>query len=141
MMKPFPEDVGVDNRCWIHPALPFTNPVQNLPDQLHPKDKVYNVCQSNTAQGCILNCKWIFLSPPFLIYIFSPNEIYYNEGVRAAVENILAFFLQFCIFKSIGEKIWILFANWGKNMHSPPPFSSPFNHFFPHMLFGHIFFI
>ena len=28
-----------------------------------------------------------FAPPPFLIYIFYPNEIYYIEGVRAAGEK------------------------------------------------------
>ena len=85
-------------------------------------------------QGCILNLKFIFLPflpPPFLIYIFSPTEFYYNEGVREAGEKFSAFFCNFVYFKSIGEKIFILFTNWGKNMHFPP--------FSPNLLFGHIF--
>ena len=42
-------------------------------------------------QGCILNLKFIFLPPPLLIYIFSPTEIYYYKGVRAAGEKFSAF--------------------------------------------------
>jgi len=41
----------------------------------------------------------IFSLPPFLIYIFSPNEIYYNEVVRAAggtFSAIFFFFFNFC---------------------------------------------
>jgi len=40
----------------------------------------------------------IFSLPPFLIYIFSPNEIYYNEVVRAAggtFSAIIFFFFNF----------------------------------------------
>ena len=64
-----------------------------------------NIIQIFILQGCILNLKFIFCPPPFLIYIFSPNEIYYIEGVRAAGEKFSAFFLgNFVNFKSIGEK-------------------------------------
>ena len=48
-------------------------------------------------QGCTLK-KFIFLPPPFLIYIFSPTEINYNEGVRAAGEKFSAFFCNFVYF-------------------------------------------
>ena len=37
----------------------------------------------------------IHIPPPFLIYIFSPTEIYVNEGVRAACEKFAAFFCSF----------------------------------------------
>ena len=64
----------------------------------------------------------IFCPPPFLIYIFAPTEIYYNEGVCAAGDQFSTFFCNFVYFKSIGEKICLLFTNWGKNMHFPPFF-------------------
>ena len=35
---------------------------------------------------------YFFAPPPFLIYIFSPNENYYDEGVQIAGEIFLAFF-------------------------------------------------
>ena len=69
-----------------------------------------------------------------LFLYFCPNWIYYIEGVRAAGEKFSANIVN---FKSIGGKICILFTNWGKIMHSPY-FSSPFNHFSPSMLFGHL---
>ena len=50
-------------------------------------------------------------------------------GCAPQAKNFSPFLLQFCIFESIGEKIWILFTNRGKNMHFPPLFI-PFNHFF-----------
>jgi len=69
----------------------------------------------------------IFAPPPFLIYIFSPTEIYYN---------VQPFFCNFVYFKSIGEKICIVFSNWGKNFS---PFFHLFQSFFiPNLLFGHI---
>ena len=80
----------------------------------------------------------IFVPPPFLIYIFSPTEIYFIKGVRAAGEKFSAFFCNFVV-KSIGEKICILFTNWGKNMHFPPFFISFQSFFSPNLLFGHIF--
>ena len=78
------------------------------------------------AQGCIFEIH-IFAPRPFLIYIFSPNEIWYKEGVRAAGELGELFRLCLCYFVnllSIGEKICILFTNWGKNRHFPPFFHS-----------------
>ena len=51
------------------------------------------------------------------------------------------FFCNFFNFKSIGEKICILFTNWGKNMHFPPFFHPLSIIFFPNMLFAHIFFL
>ena len=62
----------------------------------------------------------IFAPPPFLIYIYFPNEIYYNEGLAL-------FCCNFVNFESIGEKICILFTYWWKNMYFPPffiPFQS-----------------
>ena len=38
--------------------------------------------------------------PPLLELYFSPGEIYYNEGVRAAGEKLSAFFCNFVYFKS-----------------------------------------
>ena len=73
--------------------------------------------------------------PPFFIYIFSQNEIYFIKGERGEGEK-LAFF---CNFWSIGEKLCILFTNWGTNTHFPL-FYILFQSFFPpKMLFGHIF--
>ena len=40
----------------------------------------------------------IFAPPTFLIYIFSPTDIYYNEGVYVSGEKFSASFFQFCIF-------------------------------------------
>ena len=76
----------------------------------------------------------IFAPPPLLIYISSPTEIYYNDGVRAAGEKLSAFFCNLVYFKSIGENICILFTNRGKICISPT-----FNPFFPNLLFCHIF--
>ena len=43
--------------------------------------------------------------PPFLIDIFSPNEISYNEVMRAAGEKIAAFFWAILyILSQLGEK-------------------------------------
>ena len=69
-----------------------------------------------------------FCPPPLHDLYFFPNDVNYNEGVRAATKKNAHFFLlQFC--KSIWEIIWILFTNWGKNMHFPP-FFIPFQSFF-----------
>ena len=46
-----------------------------------------------SMQGCVY-IKFeihIFAPPPFLIEIFAPNEIYYNEWMRAAGEKWSAF--------------------------------------------------
>ena len=93
-----------------------------------------------SEKGWILNLKFRFL-PSFLIYIFSPNKIYYNEGVRAASGKLSAF-LQYCKFKSIGEKYTfflpivekICFLPIGEKYAFSPLFASPFNHFFPQRL-------
>ena len=74
-------------------------------------------------------------------FILIFTQLCHNDGVRAAGEKFVSLFCgNFVFFKSIGEKICILFTKWGKNWHFPPFFSSPFNHIFsPKMLFGHIF--
>ena len=80
-----------------------------------------------------------YFSPlPFLIYIFSPTEIYYNEGVLPQAKNFETFFSNFVYFKSIGDKIFILFTNMGK-ICIAPLFLSPFNHFFPPICYLAIF--
>ena len=83
-------------------------------------------------QGCILNLRFIFCPPPFLIYIFSPkwNKLYWG-GARRRWK--CSFFCNFVNFKSIGEKVCILFSVYqlGEKYAFPPLFSSPFNHFFP----------
>ena len=48
-------------------------------------------------------------------------------------------FCNFVYFKSIREKICILFTNWGKNMHFPP-FVVPFIHIFSPTRYFSIFF-
>jgi len=58
----------------------------------------------------------------FLIYTFSQNEIWY-EGY------IYSLFLPFWKFKSIGEKICILFIIWGKKYAFSPLFSILFQSF------------
>ena len=73
----------------------------------------------------------IHIPPPFLDLYFSPKKIYYIEVVCATGEKFKAFFYNFLNFKSTGEKLCILFTNFGKNMHFPPFFLPPFNHFFP----------
>ena len=76
---------------------------------------------SYSLQGCILNLKFIFLTPPPSWFIFLSQMKFY-EGVRAACDNFSGFFVLFCKF----------LVNWGKNMHTfyqlgkkyafPPPF-------------------
>ena len=76
-----------------------------------------------SARGVYQIWNSYFYLPPFLIYIFSSTKIY-NEGAGAAGEkcSVQPFSCNFVYFKSIGEKISILFTNWGKNMHFPPVF-------------------
>ena len=69
--------------------------------------------------------------PPFWIDTFTPNEILYNEVVRAAGENVQPFFGHFCTFKVNWGKNVHTFTNWGKNMHIPTFFHPFFNNFFP----------
>ena len=93
----------------------------------------------NSAIQLYRGVYWIsnsyFAPIPFLIYIFSPTEIYYNEGVLPQAKNYETFFSNFVYFKSIGDKI--LFTNMGK---IAPLFFIPFQSFFsPNLLFGHIF--
>ena len=107
-----------------------TNPSSNV--------KLKSDVNPCSNQGCILNLKSIS-PPPFLIYIFPPNETYY-EGVRAAGEKYSAFFCNFVNFKSIEENICLLFTNWEKNIRFPP-LINPFQSFFPLHVIGHIFFI
>ena len=84
-------------------------------------DPLYDFMKWIRKQGCILKFEIDFLPPPpFLIYIFSPNVIYYIEGLCAAGEKFSAFFVNFINFKSIGETIYIF-----------PPFFIPFQSFFP----------
>ena len=57
------------------------------------------------AAGVLMYNKFeirLFAPPPFLIYIFSPNEIYYNEGMRAASETFLLEILY--ILRYLGKK-------------------------------------
>ena len=70
-------------------------------------DIISPVPYSSNAGVYIL--KIIFLPPdPFLIYIFSPNEIYYKVGLRSVGAKILAFFSVFRIRFKI-EQIPIFF--------------------------------
>ena len=71
------------------------------------------------AAGVYIKFKLIFLPPPLLDIYFSPTEIYYNEGVRAAGEQFSAY------FSPIGKRY----------MHFPLFFLSPFNNFFPQTCF------
>ena len=93
-------------------------------------------------QGFILKFKFIFLPPPpphFLISIFSQLKFIIMRVCEPQAKNCLPFFCNFVYFKSIGEKICIIFTNWRKNIHFLPFFLSPFNYFFPQLLYGHIF--
>jgi len=60
------------------------------------------------------------LPPPFFIYIFSPTEFFFNEGVRAAGENISDFFFV----------IFYILSQLGKKYAYFLPILSPFNQFF-----------
>ena len=102
---------------WIYTKSSHTSWILNLMNVYYILKFLY------WKQGCMFNLKFIFLPPPSW-FIFFPS----------------LFCCSFVNFKWVGEKICILFTNWGKNMYFPPLFSSPFNHFFPpNMLFGHIF--
>ena len=78
--------------------------------------------------------EFYILPPPPSWFIFLPQHKYIITRV-CAPKNFQPFFCNFYILKSIGEKICILFTNFGKNMHFPP-FQS---FFFTNLLFGHIF--
>ena len=60
----------------------------------------------------------------FLNFIFPPNEIYFNEVVRAAGDFFFCNFVNF---------------NLGKKLHFPSFFILFQSFFSPNMLFGHIF--
>ena len=81
-------------------------------------------------QGFILKFKFIFLPPPphFLISIFSQLKFIIMRVCEPQAKNCLPFFCNFVYFKSIGEKICIIFTNWGKKYAFPPLFLSPFNY-------------
>ena len=58
----------------------------------------------HTGPGVYIKFEILVLNLKFLIYIFSPTEIYYNEGVHAAGERFSGFFsCNFVYFKSIGD--------------------------------------
>ena len=73
----------------------------------------------------------IFVPPPFLKYICSPNEIRYKEGMRAAGEKFSSFISLNVNFKSIREKyafppffhpLSIIFSpTWHLAIFLPPP--------------------
>ena len=68
-------------------------------------------------QGCILNLKFIFLPPPTFLFIFFPLLTFIiMRGCTSEGKNFQPLFFNFVYFKSIGEKICMLFSNWGKNM-------------------------
>ena len=90
------------------------------------KKKIDNSLNFFFFQGCISIWNSYFCPTPLLIDIFPQIEICHN-GVRAAGEN--SFWGNFVQFKSIGEKICILFTKWEKNMHFHP-FVIPFQSFF-----------
>ena len=77
---------------------------------------------------------YILPPPPFLICIFSQNEMSNNEGVLAAGEKCSAFFVLFCkIIVKLGKKYAYFLL--GEKICIFPHLS-----FFPHnMIFGHIF--
>ena len=80
-----------------------------------------------------------FCPPPFLIDIFAPIATCHNDGVRAAGEKCSAFFGQILyILSQLGKK-YAYFLPAGEKICISPLFPSPFNNFFPNMLFGHIF--
>ena len=56
------------------------------------------------CQGCKLNFKFSFCPhPPFLIHIFSPNNLL-RGSARRSRKLLSLFFCNFVYFKSIGEK-------------------------------------
>ena len=92
------------------------------------------------SAGVYIEFEFIFLPPsPFLIHIFSPPKCIMKRGCAAQAKNFEPFFCNFVYFKPIAEKICILFIIGGKKYAFPPLFLSPFNSFFPNLLFGHIF--
>ena len=72
-------------------------------------------------QGCILKLKFKFRPPPlFLIYIFSPTKIYYNEWVCTAKKKLSAFFFAILyILSQLGKKYAYFYQLGGKNTHFP----------------------
>ena len=93
--------------------------------------KYKNKCRV-TYQGCILNLKFIFPPTPFLdSYFFPQGNLIIMRWCAPHAKNVKLFFGNFVNIKSIGEKICLLFTNWGKKNAFPPFFSSPFNNFFP----------
>ena len=74
-------------------------------------------------------------------FIFFPQpKFIMMRGCAPQVKSLEPFFCNFVYFKSIGDKICILFTNGGRNMHPPPLFFIPFQSFLsPNLLFGHIF--
>ena len=97
--------------------------------------------ENNMRQNRLFKCKYFIRDTRALcgqmssgvyikseIHIFAPHPSWF---IFFPKWNFQPFFCNFVYFKSIGEKIWMLFTNWGKNMHFPPLFLSPFNNFFP----------
>ena len=76
-------------------------------------------------------------TPPFLSYIFYPDEMYYKEGMPFSSFSPGFFSSILYILCQLVKKISPIL----KDMHSPPPpfFSFFFNHIFPYIIFGHIF--
>ena len=70
--------------------------------------------------------------PPFFFLILAKMKFIIMRSCTPRAKNVQPFFCNFVNFKSIGEKICILFTKWGKNIHCPsPPFFIPFQSFFP----------
>ena len=87
-------------------------------------------------QGCILNINTYFCPPPLLdLYFFPKWNFNIMTGCAPEGKNFQPFLCNFVNFKSIGEKICIMFTY----MHFPPFFNSLSIFFFPSLLFGHIF--
>ena len=101
---------------WIYTKSSHTSWILNLMNVYYILKFLY------WKQGCMLNLKFIFLPPPSW-FIFFPS----------------LFCCSFVNFKSVGEKICILFTNWGKNMYFPAFFHPLSIILSPNMLVGHIF--
>ena len=76
-------------------------------------------------RGCILNLKFIFPPPPFWLIIFPRLKFFIMRGWAPQAKNFQTFFfLNFVYFKSIEEKICILFTNWGQTEKYTPQWKS-----------------
>ena len=83
-------------------------------------------------RGCIFNLKFIFFAlPPSWVIFFPQMKLIILRGCAPQAKKFQPFICHFVNFKWFGEKICLLFTNWGKNMNFSTFFHPLSIFFFP----------